>query len=83
MNVKIKFAVEQVSKNVNKLGMGCYFLTSFVIVVNTVSVTNRENNATFASKVKPVLNGISRVQNIFPPKPGSILIKVYCDSHGT
>jgi hypothetical protein len=33
--------------------------------------------------VKPVLNGISRVQNIFPLKPGFRLIKVYYDSHGT
>jgi hypothetical protein len=28
------------------------------------------------STVKPVLNGISRVQNIFPLKPGFRLIKV-------
>jgi hypothetical protein len=33
--------------------------------------------------VKPVLNGISRVQNIFPLKPGFRLIKVYNYSHGT
>jgi hypothetical protein len=33
--------------------------------------------------VKHVLNGISRVQNIFPLKPGFRLIKVYYDSHGT
>jgi hypothetical protein len=33
--------------------------------------------------VKPTLNGISRVQNIFPLKPGFSLIKVYYDSHGT
>jgi hypothetical protein len=33
--------------------------------------------------VKPVLNGISRVQNIFLLKPGFRLIKVYYDSHGT
>jgi hypothetical protein len=31
--------------------------------------------------VKPVLNGISRVQNIFPLKTGFRLIKVYYDSH--
>jgi hypothetical protein len=30
--------------------------------------------------VKPVLNEISRVQNIFPLKPGFRLIKVYYDS---
>jgi hypothetical protein len=29
-----------------------------------------------------VLNGISRVQDIFPLKPGFRLIKVYYDSHG-
>jgi hypothetical protein len=33
--------------------------------------------------VKPILNGISRVQNIFLLKPGFRLIKVYYDSHGT
>jgi hypothetical protein len=33
--------------------------------------------------VKLVLNGISRVQNIFPLKPGFRLIKAYYDSHGT
>jgi hypothetical protein len=33
------------------------------------------------STVKPVLNGISRVQNIFPLKPGFRLIKVYYDNH--
>jgi hypothetical protein len=33
--------------------------------------------------VKPVLNGISRVQKVFLLKPGFSLIKVYCDSHGT
>jgi hypothetical protein len=33
--------------------------------------------------VKPVLNGISRIQYIFPLKPGFHLIKVYYDSHGT
>jgi hypothetical protein len=33
--------------------------------------------------VKPVLNGISRVQNIFLRKPGFRLIKLYYDSHGT
>jgi hypothetical protein len=33
--------------------------------------------------VKPVLNGISRVENIFPLKPGFRLIKVYYDSHRT
>jgi hypothetical protein len=33
--------------------------------------------------VKPVLNGISKVQNIFPLKPGFRLIKIYYDSHGT
>jgi hypothetical protein len=33
--------------------------------------------------VKPVLNGISRVQNIFLLKPGFCLIKVYYDSHRT
>jgi hypothetical protein len=32
---------------------------------------------------KPVLNGISTVQNIVPLKPGIRLIKVYYDSHGT
>jgi hypothetical protein len=36
----------------------------------------------FYTTVKPILNGISRVQNIFPLKPGFHLIKVYCDSHG-
>jgi hypothetical protein len=30
--------------------------------------------------VKPVINGISRVQNIFPLKPGFRLIKVYCNN---
>jgi hypothetical protein len=35
------------------------------------------------STVKPVLNGISRVQNICLLKPGFRLIKVYYDSHGT
>jgi hypothetical protein len=35
-----------------------------------------------SSTVKPALNGISRVQNIFPLKPGFRLIKVYYDSHG-
>jgi hypothetical protein len=35
------------------------------------------------NKVKPVLNGISRVQNMFPLKPGFRSIKVYYDSHGT
>jgi hypothetical protein len=30
--------------------------------------------------VKPVLNGTSRVQNIFPLKPGFRLIKVYYDN---
>jgi hypothetical protein len=35
------------------------------------------------STVKPVLNGISRVHNIFPLKPGFRLIKIYYDSHGT
>jgi hypothetical protein len=33
--------------------------------------------------VKPVLDGISRVQNIFPLKSGFRLIKVYYDCHGT
>jgi hypothetical protein len=33
--------------------------------------------------VKPVLKGISRVQNIFLLKPGFRLIKVYTDSQGT
>jgi hypothetical protein len=33
--------------------------------------------------VQPVLNGISRVQNIFPLKLGLHLIKIYYDSHGT
>jgi hypothetical protein len=33
--------------------------------------------------IKPALNGISRVQNIFPLKPGFRLIKVYYDSQGT
>jgi uncharacterized membrane protein len=33
--------------------------------------------------VKPVLNGISKLQNIFPLKPGFPLIKVYYDSPGT
>jgi hypothetical protein len=44
------------------------------------------NNTNYIYKilttVKPVLNGISRVQNIFPLKPGFCLIKVYYDSHG-
>jgi hypothetical protein len=31
----------------------------------------------FENTVKPVLNGISRDQNIFPLKPGFRLIKVY------
>jgi hypothetical protein len=37
------------------------------------------------STVKPVLNGISKVQNIFPLKPGFrlIAVHVYYDSHGT
>jgi hypothetical protein len=35
------------------------------------------------STVKPVLNGISGVQNIFPLKSGFRLIKVYYDSHRT
>jgi hypothetical protein len=33
--------------------------------------------------VKPVLNGILMVQNIFLLKPGFRLIKLYYDSHGT
>jgi hypothetical protein len=33
--------------------------------------------------VKPVLNGISSVRNIFSLQPGFRLIKVYYDSHGT
>jgi hypothetical protein len=33
--------------------------------------------------VKPVLNGISRVQNIFPLKSGFRLIQVYYDRHAT
>jgi hypothetical protein len=37
----------------------------------------------FCYTVKPVLNGISRVQNIFPLKPGFRLTYVYYDSHGT
>jgi hypothetical protein len=32
--------------------------------------------------VKPVSNGISRVQNIFQLKPGFCLIKVYYDNWG-
>jgi hypothetical protein len=36
-----------------------------------------------ANTVKPVLNGISRVQNIFPLKPGFRLFNVCHDSHGT
>jgi hypothetical protein len=32
---------------------------------------------------KPVLNGISRAQNIFLLKPGFRLMKVYYDIHGT
>jgi hypothetical protein len=36
-----------------------------------------------AYTVKPVLNGISRVQHIFLLKPGFRLIMVYYDSHGT
>jgi hypothetical protein len=39
--------------------------------------------AKMACTVKPVLNGISRVQNIFLLKPGFRSIKVYYDSHGT
>jgi hypothetical protein len=42
-----------------------------------------ENHTENTNTVKPVLNGISRVQNIFPLKPGFRLIKVYYDSHGT
>jgi hypothetical protein len=33
--------------------------------------------------VKPVFNGLSRVQNIFPLKPSFRLIKVHYDSHRT
>jgi hypothetical protein len=33
--------------------------------------------------VKPVLNGISRAQNIFPLKPSFRLVNVYYDSHRT
>jgi hypothetical protein len=40
------------------------------------------NSQTESNTVKPVLNGISRVQNIFLLKPGFRLIKVYYDSHG-
>jgi hypothetical protein len=36
-----------------------------------------------ANTVKPVLKGISRVQNISSLKPGFRLIKVYYDSHKT
>jgi len=36
------------------------------------------NSMIHAYTVKPVLNGISRDQNIFPLKPGFHLIKVHC-----
>jgi hypothetical protein len=35
------------------------------------------------NRLKPVLKGISRAQNIFPLKPDFRLIKVYYDSHWT
>jgi hypothetical protein len=46
------------------------------------SVVNNNSIKLFIT-VKPVLSGISRVQNMFLLKPGFRLIKEYYDSHGT
>jgi hypothetical protein len=50
---------------------------------NTVLKYIYELTVPWLNTVKPDLNRISRVQNIFPLKPGFHLIKVYYDSHGT
>jgi hypothetical protein len=51
-------------------------------VGRTVTSLKQEERLRLNS-VKSVLNGISRLQNIFPLKSGFRLIKVYYDSHGT
>jgi hypothetical protein len=47
-------------------------ITIIIIIIIIIIIT-----------VKPVLNGISKIQNIFLLKPGFRLIKVHYDSHGT
>ena len=42
-----------------------------------VSKCDRKASNSVSNTVKPVLNGISRDQNIFPLKPGFRLIKVH------
>jgi hypothetical protein len=43
---------------------------------------NEDDDDNNKNTVKRVLNGISRVQNIFPLKTGFRLVKVCYDSHG-
>jgi hypothetical protein len=48
----------------------------------TEGAHSSERMLIITDKVKTVLNGISRVENIFPLMPGFPLIKVYYDNHG-
>jgi hypothetical protein len=58
-------------------------IVAYKVLVGKADGYHKEDLGTNGNTVKPALNGISRVQNIFPLRPRFRSIKVHYDSHGT